>query len=129
MLVAIGFERRSLRRGLPNCRGQILGANRSILSGNERAMDRILQLAHIARPAVRGQERHRPFRELQPSALARCQLFSKASRQQRDVVAPVSQRRYIQLEDRDPEIQIFAEATRLDELGQPLVTGGEQSEV
>lgn len=75
-------------------REQVLGLDRAALRGeDDAALDDVLQLAHIARPAVAAQRLQRAFAEaLQPLAVQRGEAREQRLRQQLDVGAALAQR-------------------------------------
>src|SRR5207249_432326 len=89
--------------------------NRLALGQNRRAFDAILQLAHVARPAVGAELLFRGGREderLLVQVVA--EAIDEVARQRRDVVEPLAQRRNGDRKDRQPEVEIFAVLPRRD---------------
>ena len=77
---------------------------------HHRALDRILQLAHVAGPVVRDQQLHRVGREAvdRLGVLLRIALEEEL-RERRNVAPAIAQRRHLERDHVQPVIQIFAE--------------------
>ena len=91
-----------------------LGAARQ----DHRALDDVLELAHVARPGVR-----RPATPARAGSMPRTRLpmvcayfWTKCSHEQRDVAGPVAQRRQRDREDVEPVVEILAELAVGDQL-------------
>ena len=67
--------------------------SRSPRGERERRLDRVLELAHVARPVVRGECRERLGREAQHRRIGPPVLLEEVLGEQRNVVAPLAQRR------------------------------------
>ena len=80
---------------------------------HDRALDDVLELAHVARPLVSEQPPHRLGRDIL-DALARLAGVTPQERanQQRDVVDALAQRRQRHREDVEPVVEILAELPR-----------------
>ena len=88
-----------------------------------RALDGVLELAHVARPGVAQKLVGRPGREavtLRPIAAPRP---PGAAGEPQDVLAPLAQRRDAQLDDAQPVVEILPEAPRVH-LRQQVAVGG-----
>src|SRR5262249_60908197 len=88
----------------------------------------VAQLAHAAAPRGVLQRLERGWRELLRVAVVllreeRCEML----RQQRDVLAPLAQRRRADGNDVEAIVEVFAEPAGLDLLGEVLVRGGGQA--
>ena len=79
------------------------------LAQNVGALDRVLQLAHIARPVVFAQRLQRASGEHLGGAVARIQFTEKVIGEQRDVIATIAQRRERDGEHRQSIQQILAQ--------------------
>src|SRR6185436_10153960 len=80
-----------------------------------RGADRVLELAHIARPAVRLQQRLDLRGEcLRTGTVARALAREEMLREQHDVGATFTQRRQRDVDSADAVIQILAEASFLN---------------
>ena len=83
---------------------------------DQQPVDDVAQLAHVAGPGIGLQRRHRVLAEL---ARRRCRAASARARhemagQQRDVLAPLAQRRHPDRHDVEPVEQILAEPAGRD---------------
>ena len=78
---------------------------------DHRALDGILQLTHIAGPGVVGKDAHRlgGKSERTPSAGLPGKFLEKGLGQRKDVVATRAQGRDVDLDHRQPEVEILAE--------------------
>ena len=93
-------------------------------------LERVLELAHVARPRVRGEpvhERvgHRERGEPEPLREAP----QEVAREDRDVLGPLAQRRDAELHDVEPVVEILAEPARAHELLQVAVGRREDAHV
>ena len=89
----------------------------------------VLELAHVARPGVR---RERGERAASSSTrrwrLRGARRSAKCSREQRDVLAALAQRRQRRPADHvEPVVQVLAEAPRLDLVGEVAVGRGDDA--
>ena len=111
-------------------RGQVLGTDCASLAEHDRALDHVLELAHVARPsyAIRRSSASR-------ATLIRGLLFLRAVDlqevidQQRDVVAALRERRAGDGDHVQAIEEIFAEATGFDLGLEVAVGGGDQTKV
>ena len=84
---------------------------RSPLGQHHRLQDGVLQLAHVAGPGVRVQRRFGLRRERADGlAVLHREHVEEVAREQRNVVAPLAQRRHAQPHDVQAVEEIFAEA-------------------
>src|SRR5436190_14901398 len=107
---------------------QMLGANDALVAAEDRgALDDVLQLAHVPGPAMREQGLDGSLRKhLYPSMLTH--RFGEAlTRDERDVVPAVPQRRQRDGEDVEAIEQILAERAGRHRLLQQRVRGGDHS--
>ena len=77
---------------------------------DHRALDRVLELTHVARPALRREVRERGIGEHHPTALgAQRGLLGEVTREQPDIARAIAQRRHLDRDDREPIIEILPE--------------------
>ena len=93
------------------------------------AFDAILQLAHVARPVAVQQDLQRLGRDAQPALVACVELFQEVLDQQRNVFAPLAQRRQGDRDHVDAVIEVLAECTARHRLLQVAVGGENQAHV
>ena len=98
---------------------------------HDRALDDVLELAHVARPVVLRQQIERLRRQLEvASCLFSSPYFSrKCCDEQRDVVLAIAQRRQLDRDDVQPVEQILAEPPVLHHLPQVDVGRGDDADV
>ena len=94
-----------------NLRRQMLRQNQFALRQQHRALHRVAQFAHVARPRIIFQARDR--RLGQPRA-APGQFADEQIRQRQNILAPFAQRRHVQFHHVQPVKQILAEPPGLD---------------
>ena len=94
-------------------------------------LDDVPQLPHVARPRVVRQDAAAHHRRASSSRrpYSRANSRMKCSRQQRDVLLAIAQRRHEDRDDVEPEVQVLPEPAGLDLAGQVLVGGGEHARV
>ena len=79
---------------------------------NYRALDAVLQLAHVPRPGVGFEVVERGWRQHQQFLVqVLAELVDEMARQDQHIVAALAQRRNLDREHRQPEVQILAELT------------------
>ena len=79
---------------------------------HHRALDHVLELAHVARPVVVHQQVERFRRELEfGTRVLLAVLLEEVLHQQRDVVLALAQRRQLDRDDVQPVEQVLAEAS------------------
>src|SRR5438445_1373864 len=109
---------------------QVVHADRSALDQHRRALDDVLQLAHVAGPAVGAQGRQRLRRRpVDPLAELVVEATDEVPDEQRDVLAARAQRRHRQVYDVQPVVEVVAEAAAGDGLGEVDVRGGDDAHV
>src|SRR5436190_2627678 len=97
---------------------------------DDQALHRIAQLADVALPAVPLQRLDRRRRDaLRADVVLAAEIVHVVPDEERDVVDALAQRRHVNRDDREPEIQVFAEATLLDFFLEILVRGGDDADV
>jgi len=100
------------------------------LAHQERPLEAVLQLAHVARPVVRHQHVDRGGGDAaHVLAVSRRELLDEVVGQQRNVGAPLAQRGHEDLEHVQPVIEVLAEAARLHGQLEVLVGGGDHPHV
>src|SRR5262249_39334838 len=106
---------RQLRRGTELKPGrdvgrQVLGLDAVAPGQDGRALDRILELAHVARPRVAEQPLDRLGRESQLAAELAARAGEEVLGEGRDVLAAIAERRQDHLDDVQPVEEVLAEA-------------------
>ena len=89
---------------------QVVAADAVVLRRQHRALDAVLELAHVARPRIRlhrVERRHREARH--PLAVLRAQAVEEVAREQHHVVATVGEARQPDREHGEPVVQVLAE--------------------
>ena len=110
--------------------GQVRRQHHLALGHGHRPLDRVLQLAHVARPVVPPQHLQRLARHAgRRATLAAGDLGQEVRDQDGDVVGAVAQRRQLHGDHVDPEIEVFAEAAGLHLRLQIAVGGAHQPHV
>src|SRR5690242_2194508 len=105
-------KRRRLRRRLQtNARRQIVDSDHVTLVQRDRALDDVLQLAHIAGPRIRRQTLHRLLIRPDGGCWTRRVLAQEVRDQQVNVFASLSQRRQVQLNDVESIEQVAAKSS------------------
>src|SRR5205085_4353378 len=101
------------------------------VAGNRvRGADRVLQLAHVARPRVREEERLGVGRETRRSAaMALALLRQKMRREECDVVAALAQRRQRDLHAANSIVEIFAKSSVVDCRFELAIRGADDADV
>ena len=90
--------------------GDELGADPRAGRQHDRTLDDVLQLAHVARPVVSLHEVEGLGRQLQVRLVVLGPvLLQEVMGEQRDVFAPVAQRRQLDLDDVQPIVEVFSE--------------------
>src|SRR5205807_6042009 len=111
-------------------RGQMLHVDDPAAAEDHGALERVAQLADVARPAVLAEDLHRLGRhagELLPALAA--EAIDEVLHEERNVVAPLLERRERDLEDVETEEEVFAEAARLDLFLEVAVGGADHANV
>src|SRR5262245_4848888 len=75
------------------------------------APDDVLELADVARPRVRGEAGERLGRDLLLPAVLRVESGEEQLDEARDLLAPLAQRRNLELHDVEPVVEVFTELT------------------
>ena len=80
-------------------------------AGDDRPLNRVLELAHVARPIVPSDQPHGVGGESKGTADQPLPLHAReVTRQERDVVSSLPERCYLQLEHREPEVEVLSKA-------------------
>src|SRR5690606_28985669 len=120
--LALGFglyERRTFARGAglgrssPFRNGQT-ERDASPASENQRALEDVLKLAHVARPVVGLKPRDIRLRDANVRAALTARPRKEMLHEQRNVLRPLAQRHGSDRKDAEPVIQVFAKASFLD---------------
>ncbi|HEU4404828.1 MAG TPA: hypothetical protein VFS43_06010 [Polyangiaceae bacterium] len=107
-----------------DARAQVADVDQLAVGHDRRALGLVLQLADVARPPVPPQRLERPRAEAAHGLAQLARLGGEEGlREQRDVVAPLAQRRHVELDHVEPVVQVFAEAAGRD-LGHEVLVGG-----
>ena len=112
-------RRRTRRRRAEQHAGrQAADAHRAAGAGLDDPLARVLELAHVARPAVARRTRDAPPAKSSGTSMprSRAKRLKKKSRQQRDVLAPLAQRRQHDRQHVQPVVQVLAELAFGDHL-------------
>ena len=99
---------------LRHAQRQVGGAHHVAAPHDHRALDRVLQLAHVARPGVGGERVAAPPGEKRIGRrLIDCaKLREEVLGQHRHVLRPLAQRRDVDLHHVQPPVEVLAEARR-----------------
>ncbi|OLB18888.1 MAG: hypothetical protein AUH12_01385 [Gemmatimonadetes bacterium 13_2_20CM_69_8] len=116
------FARRGSRRAvLGHDTRHVVRADRRSRCENREPLHQVRELAHVPRPAVRGEQLHgagvEPHRSPQAPGLPRREMLH----QRRNVLGPLAQRRDVHRQHVQPEQQVLAELSLLRGLAQVLV--------
>ena len=115
-LVLEGDRLARLDRGTTELGGQMFRANYLTVGGDDRALDDIAEFAHVVTAPVVGDEPLANFggqalwEDLEPSA----NLLNEPLREQRDILAAIAKRRYVEPMNVEPEEKIFPKPAGLD---------------
>ena len=127
---AAGWRRGAAAALSGNFRRQIAWQNRVAFGHDVRAADGVLQFAHVARPMIFFQRLDDVGGDgFRLALLFARDFFQKIVHQQRNVVAPLAQRRNVNAHDVEPVKQILAELPRRHGGFQRLVRGGDDAHV
>ena len=107
--------------------GQIVHFDRGVPRQRERAFHHALELAHVAWPVVREQRIGSRARQRELTRVA--VPLEKVRRELENVFAALPQRRHVDLDTRQPVIQIGAKHARLHQTAQLLVCGRHDTRV
>ena len=109
----------------PSSVGRSIGSDRPVGRENDRALDHVGQLAHVAGPPVAHENRHRVRRNRVHALPLGARVRPDEVRRERgNVMAPLAQRRNAELDDLQSVQQILPEAPLLDHLAEVAVGGG-----
>ena len=100
---------------LAHVRRQIVAADQRALGQRDRALDDVLQLAHVARPAIGEQRLARRLVETAHPACRPCAALrapGSARPAARMSSGAIAQRRQVDLDDVEPVVEVLAEACR-----------------
>src|SRR5579871_185143 len=102
--------------------GQIGHVDRIAAGHDDQPFDGVPQLADVALPPVALQRFNRRVGDpLRPHVVLAAEVVHVVPHEQRDVVGPLAQRRHVDRDDRQAEVEILAEAAFLDLLLEVLV--------
>src|SRR5262245_37184869 len=104
---------------------QIVELNDLVAAGDDQALDDVLELAHVARPRVLAERDDRLGRDVADDRLmavaARRQVAQEVLDEQRDVLAPLAERRDDEVDDVDAVEEVLAELPLGDEIAEVAV--------
>ena len=107
-----------------------MSVNYSSFTNQDRALDDILQLAHVARPMITGEHVYRGGRDaLDALAMLAGELFQKMIREQEHVGLTLAQRGHENTEDVKSVVEILPELSLDDRLPEILISSGHQAHV
>src|SRR3954471_2388648 len=120
---ALAAARRELAR-------EMLGLDGAAATEDDGALQRIAQLADVSRPGIVGQQLHRLGRDaLQLLAGIAPEAIDEVLHEDGNVLTALLQRREVDVEDVEAEVQVLAESRRLDLLFQIAVRGADHAHV
>ena len=109
---------------------QVVRPHQRLVAHHHRALDDVLQLAHVPRPVVRDQQVHgRAVEAGELAAHLLAVLVEEEGGQQRHVAVPVAQRRQVDGEHVEAVEQVRTEAAFLDQVRQVAVGGRDYAEI
>ena len=115
---------------LPVEKSQVRGPNRLALAHQDRALDRVLELANVAGPAVLLQTAHGVGRERGDTVAELAgEALQEVIRQRHDILAPVAERRDDDVHDVQSIEEILAELPLLDRRLEIDVGGGDDPDI
>src|SRR5690606_6971071 len=96
---------------LPDAGAQVLGLDEAALVElDDEPLHLVLELAHVARPLVGAQELHGLLAEAADTAPELVGVaLHEVPREERDVLAPLAERRYAEREDLEPVEEVLTE--------------------
>lgn len=100
-----------------------------LVGEDERALERIAQLTHVAGPRIGAQRLHRLRGQPFSRAVPRIQPFDDLQRDVVDVVLPLPERGHVQRDRRDPVEQVFAQPAATHGLDRVVMGGGDDTHV
>src|SRR5262245_33360273 len=110
--------------------GQVFGLYARAFRQKHRALDGVLQFAHVARPAVRKHTLVGGLRKpLQRAVVLLLELLEEVVGEQLQVFGSLAQRRDVDRDRRDPVEEVFAHHAFLDRFSRLAVGGADQAEI
>src|SRR5260370_1178298 len=110
--------------------GEILERELRSARDEHGALEGVLELAHVPRPGVSEQAPVRPGLDpLHRAAVLRAVALEEGLHEDRDVLAPLAERRHLDGHGVDAEEEVLAEAALLERSLRAPVRGGDQAEV
>ena len=108
----------------------MLGADEAAAADHHGALDHVAQLAHVARPVIALQLLLDLGGEAADLAIVLpVELVDERLGEERDVLAPLAQRRQVDREHVEPVEEVLAQLAVGDRLGRVLVGGGHHAHV
>ena len=108
---------------------EMLGADATVVAQDQRALDHVLEFAHVAGPRVTHEYFHRFRRHLGAALRYHTRSADEVIHQSPDVATALAQRRDHQRHDREPEAQVLAELLLLDHRLQRTIGRGDHPHV
>ena len=113
----------------PSARSRSSGVDRVAAREHHGALDGVLQLADVPRPRVREKRGLRLGREGEPPARLGAVAREEVPRERQDVLAPLAQRRELDRDDVQAEVEVLAEAARGHLVAEDAVRRGDDAHV
>ena len=119
-----------LNPALPEVERERVGYEDVLDLQRHQSLDVVLEFSDVARPLALHEDIQEFARQRRNIPAFICShRCGEVSCQRRDVRAPLPQRRHLDGQDIDPEEQIAAEASALDEAGEVLVRGRDHTDI
>src|SRR5437899_516328 len=96
---------------------------------HDQPLDRVLELAHVARPRIFAQAGQRLGRELLLPPVLRVELGEEPRREPRNLLAPLPQRRHADLDHVEPVVEVFPELTTSHRLFEVPISRGDHARI
>ena len=104
----------------------MLGVDERSIAHDQGPLEHVSQLTDIAGPFVTAQCLHRLWRQFRRGA---SELAEKASRERQNVVAPLAERRNVNVEDVQPVVEVRTEFPLRNRIVQISIGGGDDADV
>ena len=110
-------------------RRQVFGLDHGAAGGDRRLLERVLELAHVARPVVAQEPRKRLPRERLHGKVLLGHLVEEMIDEERNIFQPLAQGGHFDRNDVEPVEEIFAKPAGGDGLGENHVGGGDDAAI